>query len=631
MKNSGKLLTISQWLSRRLINITVLIFFAAIIAVTVVSVLAVRNDSTKITEKGLDNARLQLESTLSGVASSVNTTKWIINRSRNNDDRVNVLLENVVRADSTVVCASIAFEPEYEGDFHMLSAIREKGTGRIYNDLLEDKSYEYTYLDWYQIAKLTGKPYWNDPAYDEHISELVTTYCMPLYDEDGKFYAVFKADIPVSRLSTMLEQANPLKPSLVLVVARNGSFIMKSDETFPLGETIFSDVIEAGSEKGIKKCQEMVAGGSGHFYTIIRKIPLYVFYEPMYNGWTIVSFCSTNVFYSNVRLITSILAAIALLGIILLYFVSRGIVKRLTKPIAEFSYAAQNMARGNFNARIPNVAHQVETKKLQDTMQYMQRTIKHYISELRETTSRQERIESELNIANSIQMSMLPPSTSTCDEFDLAASLTPAKEVGGDLYDVRRDGDVLCFSVGDVSGKGVPAALFMAITQSSFKFLDKVGGGIDASMAKINDTFSESNDNAMFVTLFMGRVNLKTLEMEFCNGGHNPIVVISPDGKARFLEEKPNLAVGLFGGFMYQGEKLQLEKGSRIIVYTDGITEAEDVDKNLYGEDRLLDFASRVPQEMTSQELISALIDDVHKFTDGNQQNDDMTVLSIKF
>lgn len=631
MKNSGKLLTISQWLSHRLINVVILIFVVATVAVTVVSDVAVRRDSTELTVKGLANARVQMEAVLSGVASSVNTALWIIDRTRDNDGKINVLLENVVRADSTIVCASIAFDPDVNGSFRMMSSIREKGTDRIYSDLLDDGSYEYNYQDWYQIARLTGKACWNDPAYDEYLSALVTTYSVPLYDEEGRFYAVFKADVPVNRLSGMLERANPLKPSLVLVVARNASFVMKSDEKIPLGETIFSGVIEAGSEGGVAKCQELLSGKSGQFFTKLNGMGVYIFYEPMFNGWTIVSFCPSYVFLRNSRRIAFMLALIAFFGIIVLYYTSKNIVKRLAKPIAEFSYAAQNMARGNFNARIPNVALQVETKKLQDTMQYLQRTIKHYISELKDTTTKQERIESELNIANSIQMSMLPPPTSVCDEYDFAASLTPAKEVGGDLYDVRRAGDMLCFSVGDVSGKGVPAALFMAITQSSFKFLDKVGSGIDASMSKINDTFSEGNDSAMFVTLFMGRVNLKTLEMEFCNGGHNPIVLISPDGKARFLEEKPNLAVGLFGGFNYMGERLQLEKGSRIIVYTDGITEAEDVDKNLFGEERLLDFASRIPAGMSSQDVISNLIDEVHAFTNGNQQNDDMTVLTIRF
>ena len=144
-----------------------------------------------------------------------------------------------------------------------------------------------------------------------------------------------------------------------------------------------------------------------------------------------------------------------------------------------------------------------------------------------------------------------------------------------------------------------------------------------------NDSISRGNTSNMFVTMFTGRINLKTLEMTFCNGGHNPIVLIDPDGKAELLHAKPNIAVGLFGGFDYVEESVQLKKGTRLLVYTDGVSEAENSANEQYGEERLLAFCSKEPVSDTSQVFIDNLLKDVRKFTADNEQNDDITVISV--
>lgn len=216
------------------------------------------------------------------------------------------------------------------------------------------------------------------------------------------------------------------------------------------------------------------------------------------------------------------------------------------------------------------------------------------------------------------------------DDFDIYAALFPAKEVGGDLYDFYVKGDHLYFAIGDVSGKGVPAALFMAITRSAYRFISGMGMNMEQVERNINNAFTEGNESGMFVTMFIGCLDLKTLELEYCNAGHNPIVVVSPSGKADFLHAKANLAAGLIGGFQYQGETLQLEKGSRLILYTDGISEAENRQKELFGEDRLLEYSASVPVTTSAKDFTDGLLDAVRGFTDGNEQNDDITVLTIR-
>ena len=207
----------------------------------------------------------------------------------------------------------------------------------------------------------------------------------------------------------------------------------------------------------------------------------------------------------------------------------------------------------------------------------------------------------------------------------------PAKEVGGDLYDFFLDNDkILYFAVGDVSGKGVPASLLMAITRASFRFIAKMGLPMNEVVSKMNNALAESNANGMFVTLFVGKINLETGEFDYCNAGHNPIVIISPDGKAGFMKVKPNLAAGLFPNFPYEEESCTLEHGSRLVIYTDGVTEAERADSSQFGDARLIEWSEkRYTLFSDSGEACEDLYSTVKQFTDGNEQNDDITIMTI--
>ena len=201
--------------------------------------------------------------------------------------------------------------------------------------------------------------------------------------------------------------------------------------------------------------------------------------------------------------------------------------------------------------------------------------------------------------------------------------------MGCELYDFVVAGDTVYFLVGDVSGKGVPAALFMAIARAAFRFIGALGLPMEEVVQRVSDCLCDGNTNEMFVTLFAGRLDLKTGQLDYCNAGHNPIVIIAPDGKASFLQAKPNLAAGLFQGFPYQDEIITLERGTRLVLYTDGVTEAERVDKQQYGEEQLLAWAKRVSPETPSNVVVSDLFTQVKHFTRGADQNDDITIMSI--
>ncbi|MCD6297838.1 MAG: PP2C family protein-serine/threonine phosphatase, partial [Deltaproteobacteria bacterium] len=272
--------------------------------------------------------------------------------------------------------------------------------------------------------------------------------------------------------------------------------------------------------------------------------------------------------------------------------------------------------------------------KLTHSFGDMKSSLKQYIEELTETTAAKERIESELKIAHDIQMGMLPkifPPFPNRKEFDIYATIVPARDVGGDLYDFFfLDEDHLCFSVGDVSGKGVPASLFMAITQTLVKTKATKGLISATVLSRVNEDLSLDNPSLMFVTLFLGILNIRTGELEYCNGGHNPPYIIRANGELEPVETTNGMALGVVKDFHYKSKKVVLQKGDTIFLYSDGVTEAMNDKDELFTEERL-EKGLKVLKDMPIQELINGIMDKLRAFSKGAPQSDDITMMRLKF
>ena len=326
-----------------------------------------------------------------------------------------------------------------------------------------------------------------------------------------------------------------------------------------------------------------------------------------------------------------VMLAIGLASLAAIFFACRAVINYMTRPVSELSKAVLKMANGNLKAVLPEIKSEDEMRRLHDSFQTMQSSLLEYIEELKTTTAANERIQSDIELARKIQSGMLlkkfPPF--------LYAMLHPAKRVGGDLYDFTLKGDQLYFAIGDVSGKGVAASIVMAITRVLLRFVVGMGLPLDETLLRINNSFSEANETGMFVTLFVARLDLKTGHMDYCNAGHNQILIIPPDSEPYFLHSNANVAVGVMSGFQYEAEQIELKRGTRIIAYTDGVTEAEKADQSQYGEERLMAWAKSIVEtfpETTAQEkdVVDNLYDSVQAFVEGNPQNDDLTIVSLK-
>jgi len=245
-----------------------------------------------------------------------------------------------------------------------------------------------------------------------------------------------------------------------------------------------------------------------------------------------------------------------------------------------------------------------------------------------------QRIQESLKLAADIQMGMLPkdfPAFPKRDDFDLFASIIPAKEVGGDFYDFFLiDDDHLCFVIGDVSGKGVPAALFMAVTKTHVAASTIPGTEPSDILIRANDELCKENDQGMFCTIFYGILNTKTGEVRYSNGGHNPPYLVHADGSNEQLEGTEGIALGVMDGMDFGVNTLTLGKGEAIYLYTDGVNEAMDDDGNEYSYERLEEFLKKSKGQSTT-DIVNGSLDDVRGFVKNAEQSDDITVLTVRY
>lgn len=306
--------------------------------------------------------------------------------------------------------------------------------------------------------------------------------------------------------------------------------------------------------------------------------------------------------------------------------------KTISRPIADLTEMTHRIAAGDFTQRII-IRAKNEIGALASSFNEMTRRLNESIEHLKETTAAKERIESELQIAHEIQMSMVPkifPPFPDRSEFDIFATLVPAKEVGGDLYDFFFvDDDHLCFAIGDVSGKGVPASLFMAVTKTLFKATAGNGGVPGEILARLNEEICRDNDSCMFVTLFCAILNIRTGQVEYSNGGHNLPYHLQRDG-VRALDNFGGRALGLVEQSSYASGRIVLEPGEALLLYTDGITEAMDPSETLYSDQRLERFLTS-NRGSAPRQIIGDLVSDVRHFASGAPQSDDITALALLY
>jgi sigma-B regulation protein RsbU (phosphoserine phosphatase) len=254
-----------------------------------------------------------------------------------------------------------------------------------------------------------------------------------------------------------------------------------------------------------------------------------------------------------------------------------------------------------------------------------------HLTELSKGTATLEKIEKELQVARILQMDILPRSFPERDDIDLFATLKPARQVGGDFYDFFfLNADKLCFVIGDVSGKGVPAALFMSAAKAWIKSTMQADHNPDSILDTVNKELAEDNDTCTFVTVFLGILDLRNGDLSFSNAGHNYPIIFQPGGEPEFLEGGKSMMLGIDDETIYTSKSIQLEPGQCLCLYTDGITEAFNEADEEFSDERLENFISRTT-ESPVKELVELLVQEVDSFAGKKPQSDDITVLALQY
>ncbi len=337
-----------------------------------------------------------------------------------------------------------------------------------------------------------------------------------------------------------------------------------------------------------------------------------------------------NLFQRTTLIITLLVLAVSIFAF---YFYVRRI---LIRPLEKLHHAANGLVKNNMEGMEDfqiDVHTGDELQGLAESFEYMVAELNEYIHNLSRITAEKERIGTELDVARHIQASMLPcvfPAFPERHEFDIYASMTPAKEVGGDFYDFFLvDDDHLALVMADVSGKGVPAALFMMISKTLIKSAAQSGLSPKAVLEKVNNQLCENNDAEMFVTVWLGVLEMSTGKMKCANAGHEYPAIMRKGEKFELLKDRHGFVLAGMENSRYSEYEIEVQVGDRIFVYTDGVPEATDVHQNLYGTDRMLEVLNEA-RDLPCEKLLDVVHESVNKFVGEADQFDDITMLCIE-
>jgi sigma-B regulation protein RsbU (phosphoserine phosphatase) len=557
------------------------------------------------------------------------------------DQQQHALLKRIVENNPEIYGSFIAYEPYAVNGKQRLYApyyYREQGQTAFRRLDQSYIDYPYPYWDWYQIPRELGKLEWSEPYFDEGAGNILMSTCsLPFYREiDGskQLAGIAGADVSLDDLTELISSVKILRTGYAALLSRNGTILAHPLKDTIMNETFFS-IAEARNDSFLRELgRKMVRGESGfiHYQSLVG-FTSWMYYTPIPStGWTLAVVFPEAELLENVRQLSMTMAAMGFGGILLLTLAVIGIAMAIIRPLQVLTAATDQVASGNFDVPLPTVHSNDEVGILTRDFQAMQASLKEYVKNLTETTAAKERIQSELKVATNIQASLLPrifPPFPEHPEFEIYASMVPAKEVGGDFYDFFFiDEKNLCFLIADVSDKGVPAALYMMVAKTLLKTEGQRLGEPDRMLASVNRILAADNENCMFTTVFCAILDITTGDVRFANAGHNPPLVIDSQG-ARYLSLKPGLMLGALTETVYTLERITLKPGDALFLYTDGVTEARSPEEELYGEAQLLSALQLAPKEELS-EMIHHISIELAQHASGAPQSDDITMLAIR-
>ena len=533
----------------------------------------------------------------------------------------------VIRANENVITTI------YAGTKSGLMATYDKNSFNSLPEKGQSESY-YNYFDatWYKEAKEKGGVIFTDVYSDSFEMGMMITCAAPFYDASGNFAGVVAMDMLISDLyRAIIELDLGHEDAYAFLFDRKGDLITPPSD----GKKQYTYHPEDISSL---TAYEIVSGKTG---VSLSDSGVYYAYTPIeITGWKFCVRIPQRVILAPVRdmnkqVIFTILSFLVAFVIVvaLAVIASRKFSHRLTQPITALEDDVKKISGGNLDYRA-EIRTNDEIGDLAKSFNDMAASLKDYVKNLAAVTAEKERIGAELNIATQIQADMLPrifPPFPERKEFDIYATMNPAKEVGGDFYDFFMiDDDHLALVMADVSGKGVPAALFMVISKTLIKNRAQMGGTPSEILADVNNQLCEGNEAELFVTVWLGILEISTGHVTASNAGHEFPAIYRPGEGYTLFKTKQSPAVATIEGMKFRSSEFTLNPGDNLYLYTDGVAEATNISEELYGTDRMIDALNHT-DGMTVEEILRTMKKSVDDFTGEAPQFDDITMLSLKY
>ena len=549
----------------------------------------IREEVEHRAESELRAKSLEIRNVMNVVEVAVENMAWAVEQRLAQPDSMWTVTRKLLADNEYIVGSAVAFEPYYyPRKGRQFSPYSYKHDGTTTSIQLGTDQYDYHSMEWYTAPMASGRGHWSEPYFDEGGGEMMmSTYSLPIRDAAGQIVAIFTADVSLDWLSEVVNARHIYPSSYNLLLSRAGQIMVCPQDSLAMRTNIEEATAGITDTTADYINRQMKAGNSGQAtVTDNNGETNYVFYGPVddVTGWSMAVVCADKEIYRGLRGTRLSVFILMLVGMCLLGFI------------------IWRTARG---------AHR-----------------------LQEINAQKASMERDLQVASGIQMGMLPkdfPANHERDDVQVYATLTSAKEVGGDLFDFYFRDNKLFFCIGDVSGKGIPASLFMAVTRSVFRTVSAKECRPDMIMTSLNNTIADMNESLMFVTMFIGVLDLQTGMLRYCNAGHDaPMLVGAGVGT---LPCDANIPVGVDPDFHYTQQEALVYTGTTIFLYTDGLTEAENTAHELFSLQRAKQTAADAlaNQQQEPKQLISIMTDAVHRFVGDAEQSDDLTMMAIQY
>ena len=597
-----------------------------------------------ICERVLKGEKEEVRRITSDLYMAATNTAPFIEEDLDKPDRMYDIMNRMLKLNPYMRSCGIYFvEGYYPQKGRLFAPYASRRDSTIINESQEacDQGNDYVKAEWFKEAISSKEGYWAKPFLDNDSAQSpLVSYLLPIRDARQRTVAVLGVDLSLSWLNEKMqptralnwknsEEWNPEYQLYFFMTDSTGTILVHPDTKRLVVENMQPYINDDNKNWGylsVADSREEEKVVEGVKTLLCRQVV-------KYTDWDIC--LVMPLFFIDVvgYAIAGIAIMFILLGLLVVYFFGRRSIKKQVRPLKQLATTADEVAKGNFKTVLPELKSRDEIHMLRDSFGQMQQSLTRYVEDLRNATAQKAAIENELKIAHDIQMSMLPktfPPYPERDDIDIYGSLTPAKGVGGDLFDFYIRNEQLFFCIGDVSGKGVPASLYMAVTRSLFRNVSQHVSKPSEIINDMNQAQSDGNDTNMFVTLFVGALDLKTGMLRYCNAGHDAPLLMGQDVK--LLPCDCNLPIGVIAEFTFQQQEIQLERPTTLFLFTDGLNEAENIDHAQFGDERIEKIAESMVADgqLEPIQVIRHMTDAVHTFVGIAEQSDDLTMLAIE-